>query len=118
MEIYLKTIKEHYLDFNGRARRKDFWMFILFNAIISYVLGFIDGLIGAGGFIAWIYGLAVLLPIVGLWVRRLQDTGKSPWWLLISLTGIGVFVLFIFALIEGDKGPNQYGEDPKAHERR
>ncbi|EDP59550.1 DUF805 domain-containing protein [Vibrio sp. AND4] len=112
MDWYLTVLKKYAL-FSGRARRKEYWMFFLFNLIFSLVLGAIDGLLGTV-FIGTIYGLAVLIPGIAVSVRRLHDIGRTGWWVLISFIPlIGLIVLIIFAATEGDKGTNEYGSDPK-----
>ncbi|HET6297297.1 MAG TPA: DUF805 domain-containing protein [Kribbella sp.] len=121
MQWYTDVLKK-YITFTGRARRKEFWMFTLFSFIISAVLGTIDNIIGTtnstgSGLLSSLYGLAVLLPSLAVWVRRLHDTDKSAWWLLIALTGIGIIVLIVFAVLEGTPGDNKHGPDPKAAER-
>ena len=112
MEWYLKVLK-NYSVFNGRARRKEYWMFCLFNIIFSYVLGFIDGFTGmmdmdsGYGLLSGIYTFAVLLPSISVAVRRMHDVGKSGWFCLIPIYN------FILAVSEGTDGDNQYGSDPK-----
>ena len=111
---YLKCIKQHYADFEGRARRTEYWMFFLVNFLISLVLTIIGRIIHVP-IIGTLYGLAVLVPHLAVGARRLHDTGKSAWLLLIGLIPIlgwiGLIVLFAIA---GDQGSNQYGPDPKA----
>ena len=121
VEWYLKVLRQ-YADFDGRARRTEFWMFALFSIIISIVLGVIDNLLGStfvpgttSGWLGAIYGLAVLLPSLGVSVRRLHDTGRSGWWLLIGLVPVlGGIVLIVFCATPGNVGANAYGPDPKA----
>lgn len=116
---FINILKNHYTDFNGRVRRKEYWTFTLVSIIISIVLGIVDSILNTMGigFTGYIYSLAVLLPSLGLLARRLHDTGKSGWWMLLLLTGIGALVLLYFACIEGTAGTNEYGADPKAGER-
>jgi len=111
MHYYLDVLKK-YADFDGRARRAEYWYFVLFNFIVSSVLGFMDGMMGtvtAGGtgMISLLYTLAVLVPSIAVAVRRMHDVGKSGWFALIP------FYNLILAVTEGDKGPNKYGPDPK-----
>ena len=121
-EYYINILKNKYLLFDGRARRKEFWMFTLFNLIVSIVLNILAQILfkipAIGvlfGFIPLLYSLAILLPSVGLGIRRLHDTDRSGWWLLIGLIPIvGLIVLIVFAIQEGTKGDNQFGPDPKA----
>lgn len=89
-------------------------MFSLFNFIISFGLGFIEGLVGGPGILAMIYFLVILLPTVGVSIRRLHDIGRSGWWLLICLVPIiGFIVLLIFTVQDSTPGDNQYGPNPK-----
>lgn len=121
MDWYLKVLK-NYVGFGGRARRKEYWMFFLFTVIVSVVLGLIDGLMGlmteSGiGTLGLLYALAVLLPSIAVGVRRLHDIDKSGWWLLIALIPlIGGIVLLVFSLMEGSRGDNRFGPDPKDDE--
>lgn len=118
MQWYLKVLRQ-YTDFNGRARRTEFWMFTLFNVIISVILLILDNVLGTSfggtGLLGLLYSLAVLLPGLAVGIRRLHDTGRSGWWLLIGLIPlIGVIVLIVFYATDGDRAPNAYGPDPKA----
>ena len=113
MDWYLGALKK-YADFTGRARRTELWMFLLINFVVSVVLAVVDRMIGTM-VLQPLYALAVLLPSLAVGARRLHDTGRSGWWLLIALVPIaGLVVLIVFYLIEGTKGPNAYGPDPKA----
>lgn len=105
MNWYLEVLKK-YAVFEGRARRSEYWYFVLFNLIISVVLGFIGGAIGTT-LIGTIYSLGVLVPSVAVAIRRMHDVGKSGWFCLIPFYNI------YLAVTEGDKGSNQYGPDPK-----
>ncbi|MCB0110232.1 MAG: DUF805 domain-containing protein [Caldilineaceae bacterium] len=120
MSWYLAVLQK-YFDFSGRARRKEYWCFVLFNIIVSIILAVIDQAIGTGsieggvGLLGGLYSLAVLLPGLGVSVRRLHDTGRSGWWILINLIPlIGSIVFLVFTVSDGDPGPNQYGPSPKA----
>ena len=122
MNWYLEVLKK-YAVFDGRARRMEYWMFILFNIIITAVLALIDSLIGTiirqGGFglLQGLYDLAVLIPSIAVTVRRLHDTGRTGWWILIGLIPvIGGIVLLIFMLLDSEPGENQYGPNPKTQE--
>lgn len=119
MNWYLEVLKK-YAVFNGRARRKEYWYFILFNIIISIVLAAIDGVTGsfsqeAGmGLLGGIYTLAVLIPGLAVSVRRLHDTERSGWWVLIAFIPlIGAIVLLVFMAQDSKPGQNQYGANPK-----
>jgi uncharacterized membrane protein YhaH (DUF805 family) len=120
MNWYLAVLKK-YAVFSGRARRKEYWFFLLFNIIITIVLSMVDGAMGtfaleAGlGLLSGIYSLAVLIPSLAVGVRRLHDTNRSGWWLLIGLIPlIGAIVLLIFFVLDGTPGENQYGANPKS----
>jgi uncharacterized membrane protein YhaH (DUF805 family) len=105
---------KNYFTFTGRARRKAYWMFVLFNIIAAVIANIIDSVIGTGGLIGGIYSLAVLLPGIALGVRRLHDIGKSGWWMLIALVPlIGLIVLLVFACTDSQPGDNEYGPNPK-----
>ncbi|MDD4871384.1 MAG: DUF805 domain-containing protein [Kiritimatiellae bacterium] len=113
MNWYLEVLKK-YAVFGGRARRTEYWMFVLFNMIIGFVLGFVEGLIGGPGVIGMIYCLAVLIPGIAVSVRRLHDTNRSGWWLLIALVPlVGVIVLLVFMATDSTPGDNQFGPNPK-----
>ena len=122
MNWYLQALKK-YADFSGRARRKEYWFFILFYLIILIVLMIIDGLVGtqmggAGvGILTCIYALGMLIPALAVTVRRLHDTGRSGWWILIQLVPIvGVFILLYFLVSDSNPGTNAYGPSPKEGE--
>ncbi len=119
MNWYLEVLKK-YAVFSGRARRKEYWYFVLFNTLISIVLGIIDGVTGsfstkAGmGLLGGIYTLSVIIPGIAVSVRRLHDTGRSGWWLLIVLVPlIGAIVLLVFMVQNSQTDENQYGNNPK-----
>jgi len=119
MNWYLKVLKQ-YAVFNGRARRSEYWFFVLFNIIIGIVLTVIDGAIGTlsteadMGLLSGLYALAVLIPTVAVSVRRLHDTNRSGWWFLISLIPlIGAIVSFVFMVLDSAPGENRYSPNPK-----
>jgi uncharacterized membrane protein YhaH (DUF805 family) len=114
MNWYLTVIKEHYADFKGRARRKEFWMFMLINWVISMVLAIIGGLIHFT-LLGSIYSLAVLVPTLGVGVRRLHDMGKSGWGYLIALVPIvGAIYLIYLWCQDSQAEANEWGANPKA----
>ncbi len=106
MNWYLKVLK-NYAVFSGRARRKEYWMFFLINMIISFALGFLDGMLGTV-FIGAIYNLAVLVPSIAVAIRRMHDVGKSGWFILIPIYNL------ILAATEGEQHENKYGPNPKS----
>jgi uncharacterized membrane protein YhaH (DUF805 family) len=112
MNWYLEVLKK-YAAFSGRARRREFWYFVLFNFIIIIILSIIDQAIGSA-ILSTIYSLAVLIPSIAVTVRRLHDTNRTGWWVLIGLIPIiGFIVLLIFTVQDSQKGENQYGPNPK-----
>ena len=114
MDWYLAVLKK-YAVFSGRARRKEYWMFLLFNLLIAVTLGVIEGVLGSPGVLGLLYTLAVLIPGLAVTIRRLHDTDRTGWWLLIGLVPlIGTIVILVFMIIEGDASDNEYGPDPKA----
>lgn len=122
MEWFLKVVRDNYMNFTGRARRKEFWMFVLWQFIILlplYILTFavFGDPLDPSMFFMVLYtlvSLALFLPGLAVSVRRLHDTGRSGWWLLISfIPFLGFIVLLVWFCMEGDNGPNEYGEDPK-----
>lgn len=122
MNWYLKCLKQ-YADFSGRARRKEYWLFCLFNLIISIVLMFIDQAMGTFdaangiGALGAIYTLGVLIPGLAVCVRRLHDIGKSGWYIFLFLIPlIGPILILIWFCTEGNHGSNQWGENPKENE--
>jgi uncharacterized membrane protein YhaH (DUF805 family) len=119
MHWYLQALKK-YAVFSGRSQRKEYWMFILFNTLISCVLVVMDILTGTAvksvglGALGGLYALAIIIPSFAIAVRRLHDIGRSGWWVLIPLIPlIGGIVFLVFALTDGTPGDNRYGPNPK-----
>lgn len=117
MEWYLKVMSQ-YADFEGRARRKEYWMFVLYNLVFSFVATIVDVVLGFSmgnfGLLASLYALVILIPSIAVCVRRLHDIGKSGWMMLIILIPIvgGIWLLILF-IQEGTPGQNEYGMNPK-----
>ena len=110
MEWMLLPLKR-YADFNGRSRRKEYWMFMLLQAIIDNGPGALAWVVFA---IMVIVMLAMVVPSIAVSVRRFHDQGKSGWFYLISLVPyLGGFIVLVFMCLEGTPGPNEYGESPK-----
>lgn len=113
MEWYLKVLK-NYVGFQGRARRKEYWMFILFHVIIYVGLAILEQILGITGVLSGLYSLAIILPSLAVGARRLHDTGRSGWWLLISLIPlIGSIILLVFNCQDSEQNDNKYGSNPK-----
>lgn len=113
MKWYIHILK-NYVNFSGRARREEYWMFFLFHFIFSLVIGFVDGLIGTAGILTLLYSLAVFVPSIAVGFRRLHDTGRSAWWVLTSLIPlVGAIILLVFMCSDSQKHDNKYGPNPK-----
>ncbi len=119
MNWYLMVLK-NYAGFSGRARRKEYWFFVLINFLITIALAFVDGIVGTFdpqtgfGALSAIYSLAVFIPTFAVTVRRLHDTSRTGWWLLIAFIPlIGAIVLLVFMFLDSTSGTNEYGPDPK-----
>jgi len=109
MEYMLMPLKR-YADFQGRSRRKEYWMFFLFNIILAVVAGVLGNLIfgpGEGHWINNIISLVLLIPSIAVGVRRMHDLDKSGWFIIIPIYAL------ILTLTDGTHGPNRFGEDPK-----
>ncbi len=118
MKYYLDVLK-NYAVFSGRASRKQYWMFVLFNVIFAIIAVILDNVLGLAmkdvgyGPIYGLYVLATLIPGIAAAVRRLHDTGKSGWYFLVALIPcVGGIVLLVFLVGEGVAGPNEYGAEP------
>ena len=120
MNWYIAVLKK-YAVFDGRAQRQEYWIYLLVSVVISIVLSFIDGMTGmmntrGQGLFVSIYGLAVLVPSIAVAARRLHDTRRSGWWLLVAFVPlIGTIILLVFFVQDGDPNDNQYGPNPKTH---
>lgn len=108
MKWYI-TVLQKYAIFNGRARRSEYWFFLLFSTIVSIALMVADEFFQTE-FLDTIYSLAVLVPSIAVAVRRMHDVNKSGWYCLIPIYNL------ILAFTEGTHGPNEYGPDPKRPE--
>ncbi len=108
-----------YVGFRGRARRSEYWYFFLFTLLLGLVTGSIDGLLGladdfGNGPVGGLASLAVLLPSLAVGARRLHDTGRSGWWLLIGLVPlVGAIILIVFFCQDSAPGANEHGPSPK-----
>ena len=113
MNWYLGCWKK-FAEFSGRARRQEYWMFVLFNFLVSVAVGVVDGILGTGGSLGGLYSLAVLVPSLAVAARRLHDTDRSGWWMLIALIPvIGWIVLLVFLCSDSKPGENRFGANPK-----
>ena len=108
----VKAVLTNYVGFSGRARRSEFWWFFLFQVIVSVVMNIVVGITGLA-ILSTLVSLALLLPALAVGTRRLHDTNRTGWWQLIALTLIGIIVLIVFWVQEGQAGANKYGPNPK-----
>jgi uncharacterized membrane protein YhaH (DUF805 family) len=119
MKWFMAALKK-YADFSGRARRSEYWYFVLFYVLIYIFLAFMDGMVGsfsAGtqiGLFSGLFALIMLIPSISVGVRRLHDTDRSGWWLLLSLIPIiGAIVLLVFTVQDSQASQNRFGLNPK-----
>ncbi|MFY1694767.1 MULTISPECIES: DUF805 domain-containing protein [unclassified Solwaraspora] len=116
----VRSALTRYVGFRGRARRAEYWWFVLFTAIVAVVASILDVTLGTGfegegiGVFYMIAILGIALPSLAVAVRRLHDTERSGWWVLISpVPLIGPLTMLIFTVQEGSPGPNRFGPSPK-----
>lgn len=116
MNYYLSVLKK-YAVFEGRASRAEFWYFVLFNLIVGILVSVVGHFVTGGGknnFFFALYALVVLLPGLGVTIRRLHDISRKGWWIFIwAVPLVGPIILIVFLTQNGHTGPNQYGADPK-----
>ena len=120
MEYFVHALK-NYAVFSGRARRKEYWMFVLFQVLFAFAAMLLDNMLGtstngvSGGYIYMLYSLALMIPSLAVAVRRLHDVGKSGWFMFIVLVPlVGVVWLLVLNCTEGTPDDNEYGPNPKA----
>ena len=125
MEWYLKVMRDNYANFSGRARRKEYWMYVLVQSIIMIGLMILDSVLGLDfelqgislgyGYLYLIGVIVHFIPSLAVLVRRLHDVGKSGWFYFIFLIPIiGIIWLLVLYCTEGQKQDNKWGPDPKA----
>jgi uncharacterized membrane protein YhaH (DUF805 family) len=123
----IKSVFSQYVGFSGRARRSEYWWFVVFSILVNVVTTLLDNVLGTtmgsddalynAGIIGTIAGLALLLPSLALAVRRLHDTDRTGWWLLIVLVPfLGAIVLLVFFVLDSTPGANRFGPNPKGLE--
>ena len=115
-DVNMITALKKFAQFTGRSRRKEYWLFYLFNFLVSFGLGFIEGLLGIPGILSLIFTLALIVPNIAVGVRRLHDIGKSGWNLFFVLIPIaGPIILLVFFCMDSQPGANEYGPNPKGY---
>jgi len=119
MNWFIEVVKK-YAVFTGRARRKEYWFYVLFYLIFALIIGVVDAMIfgvdpgRSTGPLGMIYVLALLVPSLAVGVRRLHDTSRSGWWMLLLLLPlIGPIILLVFFVLDSTPGDNEYGPNPK-----
>ncbi|MBX7248574.1 MAG: DUF805 domain-containing protein [Caulobacteraceae bacterium] len=132
MELMFQPLRK-YADFQGRARRSEYWLFVLFEFLLmiaflvvftvvaaaaprdqsGQVSGMATGIGGGLAIVGLLLFLALLVPRLAVLVRRLHDSGNSGWLALLVIVPFGAIVLLVFTLLDGTAGPNTYGPDPK-----
>jgi uncharacterized membrane protein YhaH (DUF805 family) len=120
MKWFLDALKNKYATFEGRARRKEYWYFVLFYALAIVALAIVDGVVGTFseeigiGLFSGVFVLATFVPTLAVTVRRLHDTDRSGWWVLLDLVPfVGALVLFVFTVLDSQPGANRFGPNPK-----
>ena len=112
----IKSGFSHYVTFSGRASRSEYWFWVLFAALGGLVTAMLDAAIfGYNPGVSplnGIFGLVIFLPGLAVAARRLHDTDRTAWWLLLALTGIGAILLIVWFCFKGTPGPNRFGDKP------
>ncbi|MFK7862100.1 MAG: DUF805 domain-containing protein [Granulosicoccus sp.] len=107
----IKHVLSNYAKFEGRAARSEFWWFALFSFLVQIVASILDATVGGVGIFGLLASLALLIPSLSVGARRLHDTNRSGWWLLISLVPlIGFLVLLVFFILRGTDESNRFGD--------
>ncbi|MDO6705535.1 DUF805 domain-containing protein [Photobacterium sp. 1_MG-2023] len=113
MKNYMKAI-ENYVNFTGRARREEYWLFWLANFVIQVILMTIDASVGTGQALFMLYSLFIFLPSLAVTVRRLHDSNRSGWWVLIAfIPVVGLIAGIYFMVVDSTPGDNDFGPNPK-----
>ena len=114
IENWKLVVLERYAKFDGRAGRAEFWWYALANLIVYTALLILTQITGLFLILYFLYAIAMIVPGVAVGIRRLHDTDKSGWLMLIALAPlVGGIILLVFMVLEGTDGPNQYGAGPE-----
>ena len=120
----VSSVLNNYATFSGRAPRSEYWWWVVFTVLVSWVTGFMDGILfheyalvhyeqtQVFTPISSLVGLAMFIPSIAVGARRFHDMDRTGWWLLIVFTGIGALIATIWFMFRGTNGPNSYGPDP------
>lgn len=109
-KYFVNYVKTQYTNFNGRVSRAQYWYFVLFYVVIAIPLGIIDGILFGGQVLTLLLSLALLIPNIGIGVRRLHDLGKPGWWYFMALVPlVGPIALLVFFCLKGEEKANKYG---------
>lgn len=119
----VRTVLTKYADFTGRARRSEYWWFVLFTVLVGFVASIIDSILGTRngtgtGLVSGLANLALLLPSLAVGARRLHDTGRSGWWLLLIFVILIGWIILIVWYCQDSQGENKYGPSPKLDDGR
>lgn len=117
----IRSVFSQYAGFTGRARRSEYWWWFLFTVLVGIATGIIDQALGTTvgeglgetGVLTSLASLALLLPTLAVSLRRLHDTGRTGWWVLLALVPFGFIVLIVFYVQDSKPGPNEHGPNPK-----
>lgn len=113
-KYFIDIIKNKYVDFSGRAGRKEYWMFTLFYILVAIAVSIVDTMLSLKGMLSTLFALGMFLPSLAISVRRMHDIGKSWVALLINLIPLAGFIIFIIWLArDSAPGTNKYGPNPK-----
>ena len=114
---YIQVLRDRFFAYEGRARRQEYWSFVLVNFIVIVALSILEMIPGIGflfGIVSLLYTLVILIPSVTLGIRRLHDIGWSGWWILLGLIPVvGAVALIVLHVFDSEPGSNQYGPNPK-----
>lgn len=120
MKWFLEALTKKYATFEGRARRSEYWYFVLFCVLAIVALAIVDSIAGTFseeaeiGLFSGLFVLATFVPSLAVMVRRLHDTDRSGWWVLINLVPlVGAVVLLVFTVLDSQPGANRFGPNPK-----
>ena len=112
----LKSVIVNFRDFKGRARRSEYWFYLLFECTIDFGLSILANVTGINAFtiIMYVFNIVLLVPGLALCFRRMHDTGKSAWWLLPALISfLGQAYMMLWFIKDSQPGENQWGPNPK-----